>query len=79
MTKERKECKKMRYQIKLRCLQLGITQCQLMQMVSERTGEKLDASVWSTYCSGYTKTPKAERCLKVGDQILTELEAAAKK
>ncbi len=64
----------MRYQIKMRCLLLGMTQRSLMKMVIERTGEKLDTSAFSNYITGSVATPKAERVLAVADIILKELE-----
>ncbi len=64
----------MRYQIKMRCLLLGMTQRALMNMVIERTGEKLDPPTFSTFVSGAVTTPKAERVLAVADIILKELE-----
>ena len=64
----------MRYQIKLRCLQLGITQKQLMLKVAERTGDKLDPAFFSSCVGGAKTTPKAERVLSAADEILTEME-----
>ena len=64
----------MRYQIKLRCLQLGIKQRELMLKVTERTGEAIDPPFFSSAVSGALRTQKAERVLAAADEILTEME-----
>lgn len=68
----------MRYRIRIRCMELGIKSKELMKMVAERTGEKLEASSWSSFINGSIITPKAERCVEAANEILTELEAARK-
>ena len=68
----------MRYRIRIRCMELGIKSKELMKMVSERTGEKLESSSWSSFINGNIITPKAERCVEAANEILTELEAARK-
>ena len=68
-----------RYQIKLRCLSLGVTMSSLMVEVRKRAAVPLTPGDWSRMVNGWLQTPKAERLLSIADEILTEWETASKK
>lgn len=70
----RKDETHMRYQIKLRCLQLNIRLKDLILETAKRTGDKITPAFFSSAISGALVSPKAERVLAAADEILTEME-----
>ena len=61
--------------IKIRLLQLGKRQIDVLDEVRKRGYPKLGTAAFNRYINGHDVTPQAEAVMKIADQIITEWEA----